>query len=196
MVDKNKAHLVAKGFSQVLGIDYSKTFVLVSRMNSIQLVLSIVAANFWEVHHMDVKSYFLHGDLHEEIYMEQPQGFVKDSSLVCRLWRSLYGLKQTPRAWYEKMDSFLLASHFTRYHSNPTVYIQCHGVDLLILVLYVDDLIIIGSSSSIIQSVQQALREQFEMIDLGLLHYFLGLQVVQSSDGIAILQQKYALDML
>ena len=91
--------------------------------------------------------------------MEQPHGFVQDSSLVCRLQKSLYGLKQGPRAWYEKMDSFLLASQFTRYHSDPTVYIQCHGANLLILFLYVDDLIITGSSPSMIQSVQQDLRE-------------------------------------
>lgn len=134
---------------------------------------------------MNVKSAFLHGDLHEEIYMEQPQGFVQDSSLVCRLRRSLYGLKQTPRTWYEKMDSFFLASQFTCYHSDPTVYIQHHGANLLILMPY---LIITSSSSSMIQSVQRALREQFEMTDFGLLHYFLGLQVVQSLNGIVILQ--------
>ena len=103
---------------------------------------------------MDVKSAFLHGHLDEEIYMEQLQGFVQDYFLVCILWRSLYGLKQAPRAWYEKMDSFLLASLFTRCHFDPIVYIQHHGDDLLILVLYVDDLIIIGSLSSMIQSVQ------------------------------------------
>ena len=86
------------------------------------------------------------------------------------------------------MDYFLLASQFIQCHSDPTVYIQRHGANLLILVLYVDDLIIAGSSASMIQGVQQALKEQFEMTDLGLLHYFLGLQVVQSSDGIAMLQ--------
>ena len=153
-IDRYKARLVAKGFSQVEGIDYSETFAPVAKMNSIRLVLSLAASQGWTVYQMDVKSAFLHGDLHEEIYMEQPQGFVQDSSLVCHLRRSLYGLKQAPRAWYEKMDSFLLASHFTRCHYDPTVYIQHHGDDLLILVLYVDDLIITGSSSSMIQSVQ------------------------------------------
>ena len=149
-----KAHLVMKGFSQVESIEYFETFSPITKMNSIHLVLSLAASQGWTVYQMDVKSAFLHGDLHEEIYMEQPQGFVQDSSLVCQLRRSLYGLKQAPRAWYEKMDSFLLASHFTRCHSDPTVYIQRHGANLLILVLYVDDLIIIGSSSSMIQSVQ------------------------------------------
>jgi hypothetical protein len=195
-VDKHKAHLVAKGFSQVEGIDYSETFAPVAKMNSIRLVLSLAASQGWSVYQMDVKSAFLHGDLDEEIYMEQPPGFVQDSSLVCRLRRSLYGLKQAPRAWYEKMDSFLISSGFDRCHSDPTVYTQKHGTDLLILVLYVDDLILTGSSSSMIQSIQQALMGQFEMTDLGLLHYFLGLQVLQSSEGISIFQQKYALDLL
>lgn len=97
-VDKYKARLVEKGFSQVPGVDYSETFALVAKMNFIRLVLAIAATHHWEVHQMDVKSAFLHGDLQEEIYMEQPQGFVQDPSLVCRLRKSLYGLKQAPRA--------------------------------------------------------------------------------------------------
>jgi len=148
---KSKARLVAKGFSQV--IYYSKTISLVAEMDSIHLVLSLAASQGWSVYQMDVKSAFLHGDLHEEIYMEQPLGFVQDSSLVCRLRHSLYGLKKSPRAWYEKMDSFLLSSGFTRCHSDPIVYIQRRGDDLLILVLYVDDLILTGSSTSMIQSI-------------------------------------------
>eukprot|EP00253_Pinus_taeda_P018494 PITA_18494 len=122
-VDKHNARLVAKGFSQVEGIDYTKTFSPVAKMNSTHLVLSLAASFKWEVHQMDVKYAFLHGDLHEEIYMEQPIGFIQiDSSLVCRLKKSLYGLKQAPRSWYAKMDSFLLESGFSRCHSDNTVY--------------------------------------------------------------------------
>eukprot|EP00253_Pinus_taeda_P022477 PITA_22477 len=114
-------------------------------MNSIYLVLSLAASFKWEVHQMDVKSTFLHGDLHEEIYMEQPTGFIQiDSSLVCRLKKSLYGLKQAPRAWYAKMDSFLLETGFSRYHSDNTVYTKKVGKSLIILVLYVDDIILTG----------------------------------------------------
>eukprot|EP00253_Pinus_taeda_P027589 PITA_27589 len=142
-VDKHKARLVAKGFSQVEGIDYTETFSPVAKMNSIRLVLSLAASLKWEVHQMDVKSAFLHGDLHEEIYMEQPIGFIQtDSSLVCRLKKSLYGLKQAPRAWYAKMDSFLLESGFSRCYSDNTVYTKTVGNSLIILVLYVDDLIL------------------------------------------------------
>eukprot|EP00253_Pinus_taeda_P002725 PITA_02725 len=142
-VDKHKARLVAKGFSQVEGIDYIETFSPVAKINSIRLVLSLAASLKWEVHQMDVKSAFLHGDLHEEIYMEQPIGFIQtDSSLVCRLNKSLYGLKRAPRAWYAKMDSFLLESSFSRCYSDNTVYTKKVGNSLIILVLYVDDLIL------------------------------------------------------
>eukprot|EP00253_Pinus_taeda_P033679 PITA_33679 len=142
-VDKHKARLVAKGFLQVEGIDYTETFSPVAKMNSIRLVLSLAASLKWEFHQMDVKSSFLHGDLHEEIYMEQPIGFIQtDPSLVCRLKKSLYGLKQAPRAWYAKMDSFLLESGFSRCHSDNTVYTKKVGNSLIILVLYVDDLIL------------------------------------------------------
>ena len=97
-MDRHKSRLVSKGFSQVEGIDYTENFSPISKMNYICLVLYLTSSFKWEVHQMDVKSAFLHGDLHEEIYMEQPHGFIqKDSSLVCRLRKSLYGLKQAPR---------------------------------------------------------------------------------------------------
>eukprot|EP00253_Pinus_taeda_P014314 PITA_14314 len=150
-VDKHKARLVAKGFSQVEGIDYTETFSPVAKMNSIRLVLSLAASLKWEVHQMDVKSAFLHGDLHEEIYMEQPIGFIQtDSSLVCRLKKSLYGLKQAPRA----------------------------------------------CDPNLINHVKSSLKKKFEMTDLGHLHYFLGLQVLQSKEGISLSQSTYACDIL
>eukprot|EP00253_Pinus_taeda_P008301 PITA_08301 len=146
---------------------------------------------------MDVKSAFLHGDLHEEIYMEQPIGFIQtDSSLVCRLKKSLYGLKQAPRAWYAKMDSFLLESGFSRCYSDNTVYTKKVGNSLIILVLYVDDLILTGSDPNLINHVKSSLKKKFEMTDLGHLHYFLGLQVLQSKEGISLSQSKYACDIL
>ena len=111
---KYKAILVAKGYSQVHGIDYNETFSLVAKMDSIRLALAIAASRQWEVHHMDVKCAFLNGYLTEEIYMQQPQGFDTNPSLVCNLRKSLYGLKQAPRAWYAKIDSFLLSLNFIR----------------------------------------------------------------------------------
>eukprot|EP00253_Pinus_taeda_P019665 PITA_19665 len=158
-------------------------------MNSIYLVLSLASSLKWELHQMDVKSAFLHGDLHEEIYMEQPTGFIQtDSSLVCRLNKSLYGLKQASQAWYAKMDIFLLETGFSRCNSDNTVYTKKVGKSLIILVLYVDDLILTGSDPNLIKHVKSNLKKKFEMTDLGNLHYFLGLQVLQSKEGISLSQ--------
>eukprot|EP00253_Pinus_taeda_P003369 PITA_03369 len=165
-------------------------------MDSIRLTLSIAAAQRWEVHQMDVKNAFLHGDLSEEIYMEQPHGFIQDSSLVCRLKKSLYGLKQAPRAWYAKMDSFLLSQNFERCKSDPNVYMLRTHDSLLILVLYVDDLLITGSSTSAIATVKRALHDRFLMTDMGPLHFFLGLEISQDATGIKLSQAKYARDLL
>eukprot|EP00253_Pinus_taeda_P030298 PITA_30298 len=163
-VDKHKARLVAKGFSQVEGIDYTETFSPVAKMNSIRFVLSLAASLKWEVHQMDVKSAFLHGDLHEEIYMEQPLASSKQTPALC-------------------------------YYDN-TVYTKKVGNSLIILVLYVDDFILTGIDPNLINHVKSNLKKKFEMTDLGHLHYFLGLQVLQSKEGISLSQSKYACDIL
>jgi hypothetical protein len=130
---------------------------------------------------MDVKNAFLHGDLHEEIYVEQPWGFIQDSSLVCTLQKSLYGLKKTPWDWYANMNSFLLLIGFSRCHSDMNVYILRQEDACLFLALYVDDLIITESTSFIIASVKISLHDKFSMTKLGLLHYFPGIEITQSS---------------
>jgi hypothetical protein len=146
---------------------------------------------------MDVKSTFLHGDLQEDIYMEQPPGYVQnDSSLVCRLKKSLYGLKQAPRAWYAKMDTFFISIGFSRSHYDPNDYTKKVGSHLMIRVLYVDDLILTGSDSKLLNHVKTSLKKKFKMTDLGFLHYFLGLQVLQTNEGIFLSQSKYACDLL
>eukprot|EP00253_Pinus_taeda_P024869 PITA_24869 len=145
---------------------------------------------------MDVKNAFLHRDLLEEIYMEQPHGFIQDSSLVYRLKKSLYDLKHAPRAWYAKMDSFLLSQNFERCKSDPNVYMLRTHDSILILVLYVADLLITGSSVSAIATVKRALHDRFLMIDMGPLHVFLGLEISQDATGIKLSQAKYARDLL
>eukprot|EP00253_Pinus_taeda_P006200 PITA_06200 len=191
-----KARLVAKGFQQVHGIDYDETFAPVEKMDSIRLTLTIAATQRWEVHKMDVKNVFLNGDLSEEIYMEQPHGFIQDSSFVCKLKISLYSLKQALRAWYAKMDSFLLSQNFERCKSDPNVYMLRTHDSLLILVLYVDDLLITSSSASAIATVKRALHDRFLMTDMGPLHFFFGLEISQDATGIKLSQAKYARDLL
>eukprot|EP00253_Pinus_taeda_P029019 PITA_29019 len=160
-------------------------------MNSINHVLSLATSLKWEVHQMDFKSAFLHGDLHEEIYMEQPLGLIqKDSNLVYQLKKSLYGLKQAPFAWYAKMDSFLLDTGFSRCHFDNIVYTKKVGKFLIILVIYVDDLILTGSDPNFINHVKSSLKKQFEKTNLGHLHYFPGPQVLQSKEAISLYQSK------
>ena len=131
--------LVSKGLSQVQGVDYTYTFAPVAKMDSIRLVLAIATSKRWEVHHMDVKSDFFHGELHEDIYMHHIEGVIHDPSLVCRLRKSLYGLKQALRAWYAKMDNFLLSLGFVRCKSDPNFYFNKIGDVLHVIVLYFYD---------------------------------------------------------
>ena len=140
---------------------------------------------------MDVKSAFLHGDIHEEIYMNHLEGYITDPYLVCKLKKSLYGLKQAPREWYSKMDAFLLSQKFQRCRSDPNVYLQQSDGHLIIIVLYVDDLLITGSTLASISAIKTALHNAFEMRDLGLLKQFLGLEIEQNSDGIMVTKSKY-----
>jgi hypothetical protein len=166
-------------------------------MNSIRLVFSLASSHKWEVHQMDVKSTFLHGDFQEEIYMEQLHGYVQnDSSLVFHLKKSLYGLKQAPGDWYAKMDNFLIATGFSRCHSNPNVYTKKVGSHIIILVLYVDDLILTGTDSKFLNHVKTNLKKKFEMTGLDFFHYFFGLQVLQKNEGIFLSQSKYTYELL
>jgi hypothetical protein len=160
------------------------------------LALAIVEAKGWEVHKMDMKNAFLHGDLSEEIYMEQPQGFMQDSYLVCRLKKSLYGLKQAPRAWYAKMESYLFSQNFVRCKSNPNVYMLRMVDSILLLVLYVNDLLITGWSTSAIATIKRILHDRFLMKNMGPLHFFLGIEIIQDASCIKLSQSKYAQDRL
>ncbi|RVW27654.1 Retrovirus-related Pol polyprotein from transposon RE1 [Vitis vinifera] len=198
-VDRLKARLVAKGYTQVYGSDYGDTFSPVAKIASVRLLLSMAAMCSWPLYQLDIKNAFLHGDLAEEVYMEQPPGFVAqgESGLVCRLRRSLYGLKQSPRAWFSRFSSVVqefgmlrsTADHSVFYHHNSLG--QC-----IYLVVYVDDIVITGSDQDGIQKLKQHLFTHFQTKDLGKLKYFLGIEIAQSSSGVVLSQRKYALDIL
>jgi hypothetical protein len=160
-------------------------------------VISIAAELGWQIHQMDVKTVFLNGVIEEEIYIEQPEGFeVHDrASHVCRLKRVLYGLKQAPRAWYSRIDSYLLGMGFTKSEADSNLYYILVGGEPLILVLYVDDLFMTGSEK-LIADCKRDLVVEFEMKDLGLMHYFLGLEVWQTDGQIFLGQGKYVVEIL
>jgi hypothetical protein len=190
-IEKYKTRFVAKGFSQVEGVDYDETFAPVARYTSIRSIIALVASMGWKLHQMDVKTAFLNGEIEEEVYIEQAEGFVihNERSHVCRLKKSLYGLKQAPHAWYKKMDGFLMSLGFSKSVANPNLYYHIDGNECLILVLYVDDLFLTDLERLVVEC-KQALTAKFEMKDLGLMHYFLGLEVWQRTDEIFMSQGK------
>jgi hypothetical protein len=198
-VDRLKACLVAKGYTQVHGQDYSDTFSPVAKMASVRLFLAMAAMKRWSLFLLDIKNAFLHGDLEEEIYMEQPPGFVAqgECDLVCKLRKSLYGLKQSPRAWFGRFSKVLQQFGMIRCEADHSVFTKCSSSNKYIyLVVYVDDIVITGDDNEGIKALKQHLFQNFQTKDLGPLRYFLGIEVAQSKSGIAISQRKYALDII
>ncbi|KAM1351501.1 hypothetical protein ACFXTH_005260 [Malus domestica] len=197
-VARYKARLVAKGFSQEAGLDYYETFSPVVKPTTVRLMLSLAATKGWKLKQLDVKNAFLHGFLDEEVYMSQPQGFIdKDHpDFVCKLERSLYGLKQAPRAWNARFSSFLLSLGFTSSYADLSLYVKRDGPSLVVLLLYVDDIILSGDDDVHVQSVISQLTREFDMKDLGVLHYFLGLQIEYQPQGLLVHQSKYIRDLL
>jgi hypothetical protein len=177
-VEKYKDRLVAKGYSQVEGIDFGEIFSLVAKLTSIIFMLSIVAAFDFEVEQMNVKTTFLHWDLQEEIYMKQLEGFVVKGKkeLVCKLKKSLYGLKQSPRMWYKKFDTYMLGLGFTRSKEDHCVYFKLIGDHLIYSVLYVDDMLLIGNNKEIIEDVKTQFFSKFDMKDLDATNFILGME--------------------
>ncbi|CAJ2674023.1 unnamed protein product [Trifolium pratense] len=186
-----KARLVAKGFTQVEGIDYNEIFSPVVKHCSIRVLMAIVNMYDLELEQMDVKTAFLHGELEETIYMQQPEGFVKDNSKVCLLKKSLYGLKQSPRQWYRRFDDFLLKTGFVRSNYDSCVYMMKRNEKVILyLLLYVDDILMASSDKQEIQQLKEKLNGEFEMKDLGNAKRILGMDILRDrSKGELFLSQ-------
>ncbi|GJT48318.1 ribonuclease H-like domain, reverse transcriptase, RNA-dependent DNA polymerase [Tanacetum coccineum] len=167
-------------------------------METIRLLLAIAANNKWQVHHLDVKSAFLHGDLQEEVYVTQPEGFIKrkDNGKVYRLIKALYGLRQAPRAWNIKLDNTLKSLDFKKCALEQAIYTRKEKDSILLVGVYVDDLIITDTPKREIEKFKDQMKEIFEMSDLGLLAYYLGIEVTQSGGDISIKQSAYARKIL
>ncbi|KAJ0714724.1 putative RNA-directed DNA polymerase [Helianthus annuus] len=190
-----KARLVVKGFQQKKGIDYNEIFSPVVKMTTIRLVLSIVAAENLHLEQLDVKTAFLHGDLDEDIYMAQPEGFqvAGKEKMVCKLKRSLYGLKQAPRQWYLKFDEFMERTGYRRCEMDHCCYLKKFKGSYIILLLYVDDMLIAGANMEEISRLKRQMSREFEMKDLGPAKQILGMSIIRDKrDGsLTLSQEKY-----
>ncbi|KAA0063166.1 Beta-galactosidase [Cucumis melo var. makuwa] len=197
-LDRHKARLVAKGFTQTYGIDYSETFSPVAKLNTVRVLLSVAVNKDWPLYQLDVKNAFLNGDLVEEVYMSPPPGFeAQFGQQVCKLQKSLYGLKQSPRAWFDRFTTFVKSQGYSQGHSDHTLFTKASKTGkIAILIVYVDGIVLTGDDQTEISQLKQRMGDEFEIKDLGNLKYFLGMEVARSKEGISVSQRKDTLDLL
>ncbi|CAH9074982.1 unnamed protein product [Cuscuta epithymum] len=193
-VIKHKARLVAKGYVQRRGIDFEEVFAPVARLDTIRMLIALAAHREWKIHHLDVKSAFLNGDLQEEVYVSQPEGFCvkNEEHKVYKLSKALYGLRQAPRAWNTRLDRSMKSLGFVKCSQEQAVYTKIYEEEILVVGVYVDDLIITGTSLDCIERFKMQMMKEFEMSDLGLLSYYLGIEVDQKKGCITLKQSAYA----
>lgn len=209
-IDKHKARLVILGCHQNPGVDYFETFAPVAKLTTVRTILAVAAIQNWFTHQMDVSNAFLHGDLTETVYMKMPASYTNigsrislnmelvspSSSLVCKLRKSLYGLRQAPRLWFSKLSTTLLAMGYTQSKADYSLFSKHTSSSITLILMYVDDLLLCGSSLKLIHELKLLLAQNFYMKDLGQLRYFLGLEIYSSADGIFVSQRKYTVDIL
>ncbi|KAI3505835.1 hypothetical protein L1887_28122 [Cichorium endivia] len=197
-VVRNKARLVAKGYSQIEGLDYDETYAPVARLEAIRIFLAYAAHKNIIVHQMDVKSAFLQGDLQQTAYLQQPPGFEDPSrpNHVYRLNKAVYGLKQSPRAWYETLSTFLVSSGYRRGIIDPTFFVQSHQNHIMIVQVYVDDIIFGSTNQAMVDEFARVMTDKSHMSMNREINFFLGLQIKQTTRGIFIHQEKYTNELL
>ncbi|GKA88738.1 retrovirus-related pol polyprotein from transposon TNT 1-94, partial [Tanacetum coccineum] len=195
---KNKARLVAKGYRQEEGIDFEESFAPVARIEAIRIFIANAASKNMTIYQMDVKTTFLNGELKEEVYVSQPEGFVDPDhpTHVYRLKKALYGLKQAPRAWYDTLSRFLLDNNFSKGAVDPTLFTRKTGKHILLVQIYVDDIIFASTDPKACDIFSNEMSSKFQMSMMGQMSFFLGLQVSQNPGGIFINQSKFALEIL
>ena len=189
---------MAKGYAQTYGMDYSDTFSLVAKMTSVRLFISLVATYHWDLHQLDIKNVSLHGNLQEEVCMEQPPEFFSQGEIrkVCHLRKSLYGLKQNPCVWFRKFNQAIEKFNMQKSKSDHSVFYRNSSLGIFLLVVYADDIVITRSDSKGISSLKSFLQSQFHTKELGMLRHVLGIEVMRSKHRIFLSQRKYVFDLL
>jgi len=196
-IDRYKARLVAKGYRQLEGLDFLDTFAPVAKLTTLRLLLAVASSHNWDLKQLDVNNAFLHGDLHEEVYMKPPPGVVvPNPKFVCKLQRSLYGLRQAGRQWYAKLSHFLLNNGYVLSAADHSLFLKTHSNHITTLLVYVDDIVLTGNNAEEIKHITNLLHQHFQIKNLGDLTFFLGLEVARNSAGIHLSQRKYTMDLL
>ena len=179
-VETYKARLMAKGYTKKLGFDYEETFSPVAMIRSIRILISLIAYYDYEIWQMDVKTTFLNGYLEENIYMMQPNGFIteRQEHMVCKLHKSIYGLKQASKSWNKHFDQVIKSFSFDQNEDEPYVYRKMQDDIMVFLILYVDDILLIGNDFEMLSEVKIQLATQFQLKDLGETQYVLGIKII------------------
>jgi hypothetical protein len=198
-LDRYKAKLVAKGYTQQEGLDYLETFSPVAKFSTVRTLLAVASVKNWSLTQLDVNNAFLHEDLAKEVYMALPPGFPSKeatTNLVCKLNKLLYGLKQASRQWFAKFSSTIIKHGFVQSKSDYSLFTRTQGTVFITLLVYVDDILIASNDMPSVNALKDSLHVEFKLKDLGNLKYFLGLEVARLAKGISLCQRKYALDIL
>lgn len=192
-VERYKARLVARGFNQVVGEDFFVTFNLIVKPTSVHLLLSMALSRGWTLRQLDVHNVFLNGNLEELVYMRQPLGYSDSTfpSYVCVLQRSLYGLKQAPRAWFKRLHDFLLSVGFKASKTDASLFYYSAGDSQVFLLVYVDDILLMGSDSILVSELMKWLASKFKLRDIGTPSFFLGIETVPFETDLLLSQRRY-----
>jgi hypothetical protein len=190
-LERYKTHLVARGFQQEEDRDYDEIFAPVAHMTIIHTLLVVASVREWSISQLDIKNVFLNGELHEDIYMRPPPGYSVPENVVCHLHRSLYDIKQAPRAWCQHFASVVTTAGFCANAHDPTVFIEVSPHGRTLLLLYVDDMIFTGDDPKYITFVKARLSDQFLIPNLNPLRCILGIEISSNSEGFFLSQEKY-----